>query len=82
MPWGYQADTTKAHRCDSLAIIGAVVHAYFELERSYELVEVAEREERQRQEILDITQHRYKAGLDKRRLAGNIVLPQGISPPA
>jgi NodT family efflux transporter outer membrane factor (OMF) lipoprotein len=41
-----------------------VVRTYFELERSYELVEVAEREEKQRQEILDITRDRFKAGLD------------------
>jgi NodT family efflux transporter outer membrane factor (OMF) lipoprotein len=73
--WGRQASLLRQARSDAnataldaaaarLAIIGAVVNAYFELERSYELVEVAEREERQRQEILDITQHRYKAGLD------------------
>ncbi len=47
-----------------LAIIGAMVRTYFDLERSYELVAVAEREERQRQEIFDITQHRFEAGLD------------------
>jgi NodT family efflux transporter outer membrane factor (OMF) lipoprotein len=47
-----------------LAIIGAVMRTYFDLERSYELVEVAEREEKQRQEILDITRRRFEAGLD------------------
>ena len=73
--WGRQASLLRQASSDAnataldgeaarLAIIGAVVRAYFELERAYELVEVAEREEQQRQEILDITQHRYKAGLD------------------
>jgi NodT family efflux transporter outer membrane factor (OMF) lipoprotein len=73
--WGRQSSLLRQARSDAnasaldaaaarLAIIGAVVRAYFELERSYELVEVAEREEQQRQEILDITQHRYQAGLD------------------
>jgi NodT family efflux transporter outer membrane factor (OMF) lipoprotein len=73
--WGRQSALLRQVRDDAtataldaaaarLAIIGAVVRTYFELERSYELVEVAEREERQRQEILDITQARFKAGLD------------------
>jgi NodT family efflux transporter outer membrane factor (OMF) lipoprotein len=73
--WGRQASLLRQARSDAnataldaeaarLAIIGAVVRAYFELERAYELVEVAQGEEQQRQEILDITQHRYQAGLD------------------
>jgi NodT family efflux transporter outer membrane factor (OMF) lipoprotein len=73
--WGRQSSLLRQARNDAtasaldaaaarLAIIGAVMHAYFELERAYELVEVAEREERQRQEILDITLERYKAGVD------------------
>ena len=73
--WGRQASLLRQASSDAnataldaeaarLAIIGVVVRAYFELERAYELVEVAAREEQQRQEILDITQHRYKAGLD------------------
>lgn len=47
-----------------LAIISAVVRTYIDLERSYELVELARREEDQRQQIFDITQRRFKAGLD------------------
>ncbi|HEY2401126.1 MAG TPA: efflux transporter outer membrane subunit [Steroidobacteraceae bacterium] len=73
--WGRQSSLLRQARNDAtasaldaaaarLAIIGAVVRTYFELERCYELVEVAEREERQRQEILDITMERFKAGLD------------------
>ena len=73
--WGRQASLLRQASSDAnataldaeaarLAIIGVVVRAYFELERAYELVEVAEREEQQRQEILDVTEHRYKAGLD------------------
>jgi NodT family efflux transporter outer membrane factor (OMF) lipoprotein len=73
--WGRQSSLLRQARSEAsataldaaaarLAIIGAVVRTYFELERSHELFEVAEREERQRQEILDITRHRFKAGLD------------------
>jgi NodT family efflux transporter outer membrane factor (OMF) lipoprotein len=73
--WGRQSSLLRQARSEAdataldaaaarLAIIGAVVRTYFELERSYELVEVAEREERQRQDILDITRHRFEAGLD------------------
>src|SRR5580692_8674722 len=73
--WGRQASLLRQARSDAnataldaeaarLAIIGAVVRAYFELERAYELIEVAQGEEQQRQEILDVTQHRYQAGLD------------------
>lgn len=46
------------------AIVSAVVRTYIDLERNYELVDVARREEEQRQQILDITRHRFKAGLD------------------
>jgi NodT family efflux transporter outer membrane factor (OMF) lipoprotein len=73
--WGRQSSLLRQTRSDArataldaeaarLAIIGAVVRTYFDLERSYELVEVAEREEKQRQDILDITRHRFTAGLD------------------
>jgi NodT family efflux transporter outer membrane factor (OMF) lipoprotein len=73
--WGRQSSLLRQARSEAnataldaaaarLAIIGAVVRTYFELERSYELVEVAEREERQRQQILDITRQRFRAGLD------------------
>ena len=47
-----------------LAIVSATVRTYIDLERCYELVDVAQREERQRQEILDITRRRFRAGLD------------------
>jgi NodT family efflux transporter outer membrane factor (OMF) lipoprotein len=49
-----------------LSIAGAVVRSYLELDRAYELADVAERTEQQRQEILAITQRRFKAGLDTR----------------
>jgi NodT family efflux transporter outer membrane factor (OMF) lipoprotein len=73
--WGRQSSLLRQARSEAdataldaaaarLAIIGAVVRTYFELERCYELVEVAVREEGQRQDILDITRHRFEAGLD------------------
>jgi NodT family efflux transporter outer membrane factor (OMF) lipoprotein len=73
--WGRQASLVRQVKDEAgaialdeaaarLAIISAVVRAYIDLERSYELVEVARREEQQRQQILDITQHRFTAGLD------------------
>jgi NodT family efflux transporter outer membrane factor (OMF) lipoprotein len=73
--WGRQSSlvrqargTANAAALDAaaarLAIISAVVSTYIDLKRSYELVDVARREEQQRQQILDITQHRFKAGLD------------------
>jgi NodT family efflux transporter outer membrane factor (OMF) lipoprotein len=73
--WGRQQSLVRQARSDAnataldgdaarLAIVSAVVRTYIDLERSYELVDVARREEQQRQEILDITRHRFKAGLD------------------
>jgi NodT family efflux transporter outer membrane factor (OMF) lipoprotein len=73
--WGRQSSLVRQARSEAdaialdseaarLAIVGAVVRTYIDLKRSYELVDVARREEQQRQEILDITRHRVKAGLD------------------
>jgi NodT family efflux transporter outer membrane factor (OMF) lipoprotein len=47
-----------------LAIVSAMVRTYIDLESSYRLADVARREEKQRQQILDITRHRFRAGLD------------------
>ena len=49
-----------------LAIAGAVVRSYLELDRAYALADVAQRAEQQRLEILVITQRRLEAGLDTR----------------
>ncbi len=73
--WGRQSSLVRQARSEAnataldeaaarLAIVSAVVRTYIELERSYELVDVARREEQQRQQILDITRHRLNAGLD------------------
>ena len=73
--WGRQASLVRQARGEAdaaaldvaaarLAIVSAVVRIYIDLERSYELVDVLRREEQQRQEILEITRHRFKAGLD------------------
>lgn len=73
--WGKQAALVRQARGEAeaialegpaarLAIVSAVVRAYLDLERSYELLDVWRREEEQRQQILDITRHRFKAGLD------------------
>ena len=73
--WKRQASLVREARSESgavaldaaaarLAIIGAVVRSYIDLVRSYELVDVARREEQQRQQILDITRRRFGAGLD------------------
>jgi NodT family efflux transporter outer membrane factor (OMF) lipoprotein len=73
--WKRQASLVREARSDSdaialdaaaarLAIVSAVVGTYIDLERCYELVDVARREERQRQQILDITRRRFRAGLD------------------
>jgi NodT family efflux transporter outer membrane factor (OMF) lipoprotein len=73
--WGRQASLigqansqAEAAALDSagarLAISGAVVRAYLELDRDYALADIAERAEQQRLEILAITQRRLKAGLD------------------
>jgi NodT family efflux transporter outer membrane factor (OMF) lipoprotein len=47
-----------------LAIAGALVRSYLELDRDYALADIALRAEQQRLEILTITQRRLKAGLD------------------
>ncbi len=73
--WGRQLSLVRQARTEAdsvaldaaaarLAIVGAVVRTYIELERSYEIVDVWRREEQQRQQILEITRHRYTAGLD------------------
>ena len=73
--WGRQAalvaqanSRSDAAALDSagarLAIAGALVRSYLELDRAYALADVAQRAEQQRLEILDITQRRFKAGLD------------------
>jgi NodT family efflux transporter outer membrane factor (OMF) lipoprotein len=73
--WGRQSSLVKQVRAEAdataldaaaarLGIESAVVRTYIDLKRSYQLVEVARREEQQRQEILDITRHRFSAGLD------------------
>jgi NodT family efflux transporter outer membrane factor (OMF) lipoprotein len=49
-----------------LAIAGALVRSYLELDRAYALGDLAERAEQQRLEILAITQRRFKVGLDTR----------------
>jgi NodT family efflux transporter outer membrane factor (OMF) lipoprotein len=73
--WGRQAALVRqanyrseAAALDSsgarLAIAGALVRSYLELDRAYALADVAERTEQQRLKILAITQRRVKAGLD------------------
>jgi NodT family efflux transporter outer membrane factor (OMF) lipoprotein len=73
--WGRQAalvrqgnNRSDAAALDSagarLAIAGALVRTYLELDRAYALADVAQRTEQQRLEILAITQRRVKAGLD------------------
>jgi NodT family efflux transporter outer membrane factor (OMF) lipoprotein len=75
--WGRQAalvrqanNRSDAAALDSagarLAIAGAVVRSYLELDRAYALADVAQRTEQQRLQILAITQRRVKAGLDTR----------------
>lgn len=73
--WGRQAslveqaaDRTLAARLDAdgarLALTGAVVHAYVELDRQYALADIARRSVAQREAILAITRKRVEAGLD------------------
>jgi len=73
--WGRQADLLQQSRANTtaasldvesarLAISGAVLRAYIELDRQYELADIATRTTRQRDEILGITQRRVTAGLD------------------
>ncbi|MFZ0550130.1 MAG: efflux transporter outer membrane subunit [Steroidobacteraceae bacterium] len=85
--WGRQASLVRQarNRADAtaldaaaarLAIVSAVVRTYIDLERSYQLADVARREEKQRQGILDITRDRFRAGLDTsvelRQAAGEV----------
>src|ERR1700722_148727 len=73
--WGPQADAvhraqalTESARLDvddaRLMIAGAIAQAYIELYREWALADIAERSETQRQNIVDITRRRVKAGLD------------------
>jgi NodT family efflux transporter outer membrane factor (OMF) lipoprotein len=75
--WGHQADAV--HRAQALTqsaefdvdsarlmLAGAIAQAYVELYREYALVDIAERSEAQRQNIIDITRRRVSAGLDTR----------------
>lgn len=73
--WGRQASLVRQARSRAdaatldaaaarLAIVSAMVRTYIDLERSYRLADVARREVSQRQQILDITGHRFRAGLD------------------
>jgi len=85
--WGRQASLVRQARGEAdaaaldaaaarLAIVSAVVRTYIDLERCYELVDVARREEQQRAQILDITRRRLSAGLDTnvelRQAAGEV----------
>ncbi|HWY25768.1 MAG TPA: efflux transporter outer membrane subunit [Nevskia sp.] len=73
--WGRQADLLKQSRAQTsaasldaagarLAITGALLRSYIELDRQYALADIAERTARQREEILNITHKRVAAGLD------------------
>lgn len=75
--WGRQAslvkqgkDQTAAARLDAaaatLAITGAVLRTYIDLDRHYALADIAGRSVEQRNEILAITRKRVEAGLDTR----------------
>ncbi|MBV8062975.1 MAG: efflux transporter outer membrane subunit, partial [Nevskia sp.] len=73
--WGRLDDLLKQSRAQTaaagldtagarLAITGAVLRAYVELDRQYALADIAERAAKQREEILSITKKRVAAGLD------------------
>jgi NodT family efflux transporter outer membrane factor (OMF) lipoprotein len=75
--WGRQADAV--HRAQALTqsaqydvdnarlmLAGAIAQSYVELYRQYALVDIAQRSEAQRQNIIDITRRRVSAGLDTR----------------
>jgi len=75
--WGRQADAvhraqalTQSAQYDAdnarLMLAGAITQAYVELYREYALVDIAERSEAQRQNIVNITRRRVSAGLDTR----------------
>jgi outer membrane protein TolC len=61
-------DLTQSARLDvdnaRLMLAGAITQAYVELYREYALVNIAERSEAQRQNIVNITRRRVSAGLD------------------
>jgi NodT family efflux transporter outer membrane factor (OMF) lipoprotein len=61
-------DLTQSARLDvdnaRLMLAGAITQAYVELYREYALVDIAERSEAQRQNIVNITRRRVSAGLD------------------
>jgi NodT family efflux transporter outer membrane factor (OMF) lipoprotein len=73
--WGRQTDAvhraldlTQSARLDvdnaRLMIAGAIAQAYIDLYREYALVDIAERSEAQRQDIVNITRRRVAAGID------------------
>jgi NodT family efflux transporter outer membrane factor (OMF) lipoprotein len=75
--WGHQAEAV--HRAQALTqsaqydvdnarlmLAGAIAQSYVELYRQYALVDIAQRSEAQRQNIIDITRRRVSAGLDTR----------------
>ena len=73
--WGRQADAVKRARAlaqsarydldnSRLMLAGAIVQSYVDLYRAYALVDIAERSEAQRQNIVSITRRRVAAGLD------------------
>lgn len=73
--WGRQADMLRESQALAvatgldaagarLAISGAMLQSYFELDRQYALADIAERTAKQREEILSITRRRAAAGLD------------------
>ena len=73
--WGRQKALLEQSRSQSaaalldldgarLALTGAVLEAYIDLDRQYALAELAARSAAQRQQILDITRRRVGAGLD------------------
>ncbi|HEX3848867.1 MAG TPA: efflux transporter outer membrane subunit [Steroidobacteraceae bacterium] len=73
--WGRQADAVRGSRDLAAAaqldeddarlmLAGAIAHAYIDLYRQNALADIAVRSQAQRQNILEITRRRVKAGLD------------------
>ncbi|HZP64673.1 MAG TPA: efflux transporter outer membrane subunit [Rudaea sp.] len=73
--WGRQSALVEAARARTtataldlsgarLAVTGAMLEAYIELDRQYALADLAERSTAQRRQILDITRRRVGAGLE------------------
>lgn len=73
--WGKQAALLEQARSQTvataldvegarLALTGAMLEAYIDLDRQYALADLAQRSAQQRQQILDITRRRVHAGLD------------------